>query len=209
MDEMYNPDQNQKHDEDEMELEIQKRSEQLEQEDAQALKTTRKKLHKGMKQQRETTKELQRQGEQLENVEDEAVSVLENAERGRGVTEEIIREGKLIKPPSFIQKIKNFFSFGRKQESSFEKEAEERKKKRIEKKKAKGDFVEDVDENDEPTTDDDMKLMLKDMKAMRQEADVQNYEIKKQSLDISNINKVNKQSEHIMNKTTQEMKRID
>lgn len=185
--ELDNQDQTQKQDK---KVEAESQNPQLE--DKEQLKSARKKLHKGVLEQKETTKELQRQGEKLDYVEGEAVSVQENVERGRKTAKQIKKEQRFFKFPNVIGGIKNFFSRSRKKEANIDKKNKEANEDTVE--------TENSEEN--------LKLMLNDIKKMRGEVDTQNKEIKKQKLNVKHISKLNKNSDHIMNKTSQEMRKL-
>lgn len=205
MDDEYNLQQIQKKKQrpkDNVDAEIERRAAMMEEENYSIVAETRKKLHVGAVKQKQTTAELQRQGEKLKKVSVDAESVYGNAKTGRKITQDIQDEGRFFRFPHVFRSIKNFFSSDRRKEASLDKEIS---------KKASAEYsaVEDVHfEEDKPDTDENLQLLLKDLKGMRREADVQNDEIKKQKLDIKHINKLNKQSSHIMSRTSQELRKI-
>lgn len=187
-----------KKEDDAIDLEIQEHINKVEQENYDIVVHQREKLKDAHKKQKQTTQELLKQGEQLQNISKTAGRVYKKSKEGQKTTEEIKREGKFFKWPKFFSKIKHIFK-------PKDKVIEE-----IDKKKEKKTVYEpsELDSKTGATTDENLKLFLNDLRTMRKEADVQNQEIKKQKVDIDHISKINKESEHIMNKTTQELRKI-
>lgn len=188
---------------DSVDMEIEQRVHALEDENYSLVSQARKRLHEGAVKQRQTTEELQRQGEKLKGVTGSAESVYQNVKKGRQITQDIQDEGRLFKFPHVFRSIKNFFSGERRKEAALDKDIKARKD--TERKRVDNDIHFEEDASD---TDENMKLLLNDLQNMRQEADIQNKEIKKQKLDIKHITKLTKQSDHIMNKTSQELRKI-
>ncbi|KCZ74842.1 hypothetical protein H311_04188, partial [Anncaliia algerae PRA109] len=113
-------------------------------------------------------------------------------------TEDIKREGRFFKFPKIFTKIKDIF----KPKDKVLENINKKKEKKSEYKPS------ELDSKTGATTDDNLKLLLGDLRQMRKEAEFQNKEINKQKVDINHISKVSKESEHIMGKTTQELRKI-
>lgn len=98
-----------KHSKDSVDQEIEQRAHALEEENYSLVTHARKKLHEGAVKQRQTTEELQRQGEKLKEVTGSAGAVYKNVKTGRKITQNIQDEGRLFKFPHVFRSIKNFF----------------------------------------------------------------------------------------------------
>lgn len=190
---------------DSVDAEIEHRRAMLEEENRSLIAESRKRMQEGALKQKETTAELMRQGEQLHNVSENAESVYENVKKGRKLTQDIKDEGRLFKFPHIFRSIKNLFSRERRKESQLEKDIRKKKKKKHPETKVDQDVPFEDSSSD---TEENMKKLLGQIRSMRKEADVQNKEMKRQELDIKHVKRLTEHSDHIMNKTNQELRKI-
>lgn len=189
---------NKEHTQDEIDLEIQEHINKVEQENFDIVVHQREKLKEAHKKQKQTTQDLLKQGEQLGNISKTAGRIYKKSKEGEKTTEDIKREGRFFKFPKIFTKIKEIF----KPKDKVLENINKKKEKKSEYKPS------ELDSKTGATTDDNLKLLLGDLRQMRKEAEFQNKEINKQKVDINHISKVSKESEHIMSKTTQELRKI-
>ncbi|KAK1348268.1 hypothetical protein LUQ84_002273 [Hamiltosporidium tvaerminnensis] len=199
--------------------EIKRRAEELEAENYDVAKQARMKLEASGTQQKDTTGRLKSQGEKLRNIKGEAIEVHEGAVKGAKITKDIKREGKLFGfHVPLIGKIKHLFSSDRK----IEKEVEVEKERLKHKKNRSTERIQEISSDDEQfnqnsddevvkgegMTNKELYKISNKLKGMNSEAEIQKSELKKQKGDIKKISKVNENSEQIMDRTTEELKKV-
>ena len=188
---------------DDIDLEIEQRRAAIEEENYSMVVESRRRIQEGALKQKKTTAELRRQGEKLRKISSDAESVYGNAKSGREMTQKIKDEGSLFRFPHVFRNIKRFFSADRRTEAGLDAEIRDRKK-------GGGSLNEEElqFEKDAPDTEENMRLLIGDLRRMRNEAGVQKEEIQRQNLKIQRINRINKQSSRIMERTNEELRRI-
>ncbi|KAF7679665.1 hypothetical protein TCON_2534 [Astathelohania contejeani] len=190
---------------------IQKRAAQIEEENYSMAKMARKKLEKSRHTQKATTSELLAQGEKLKHVKGDALTVNRNVRKGAKLTKQIRREGKLIPLHfSWWDKFVALFSKERRREIALAREMQENQELE------EADYLEGSEEESEDIsnlkgeekTNAELKKIYKGLKGIKKEAKYQNREMKKQKSDIEKISRLNEHSEHVMSKTSAELKKI-
>ena len=167
-------------------LEIQDKAEQIEKQNYLLIQKAKNELKKSSKKQKETTKELKRQGEKLSSAKEAAIQTHSNVKKGEKITDQIKQEGNLVfTKKSIFSKFLDFFS----SEKKAEKKLEEELKRKIEINSLSTETMQsgeieygssDEEIKGEAKTNREVLEISKILKGMKKEAEIQNQETKKQ-----------------------------
>lgn len=170
----------------------------------------RQKLEQSQQKQKQTTRELQAQGEKLENIKGNAGEINQNVKEGHQLAKDIKQAGKIFgwKVP-LLGKISNYFSKEKRLDRQMEREMENRNVEEVESSEEEFTFSKGgVEVPGQEKTDEELMKIYKGLKGMKREAKNQKHIIHKQKGDIADIARYNENSEHYMNKTNEEMKKL-
>lgn len=187
--------------------EIEAKAKEIEKQNYEMAHGARKKLESGYSKQKETTKELQSQGEKLEKADVDAQTIEKDVQEGKHLTKKIKEEGKLFnfKLP-FVGGIKKLF----KPKKNDDPKPEKQPKKRVVAQPEEESRVA-MDKNLIPgqeKTDKELEQIYKTLKNIKGEARTQQDEMSRQKQSIENIGKRTQKSEKEMENVTDELKKL-
>ncbi|KAM0675202.1 hypothetical protein GVAV_001546 [Gurleya vavrai] len=185
------------------------RAARIEHQSYQQAQQARQKLAQSSQKQKETTQELQAQGEKLENIKSDSKQVNVNVKEGHQLSKDIKQAGKVFgwRVP-LVGRIKNYFSKEKKMDRELERNLKNRSVEKLEESEDKTHFNRESDVPGQEKTDDELLKIYEGLRGMKREAKDQKHILHKQKGDIADIAKYNANSEHYMNKTNEEMKKL-
>ncbi|KAM0677119.1 hypothetical protein BDAP_002280 [Binucleata daphniae] len=169
----------------------------------------RQKLEQSHQKQKQTTRELEAQGEKIENIKSDAGDINQNVKEGHQLAKDIKQAGKIFgwRVP-LIGKLSNYFSKESRMDRKMEREMENRNVDKLENSDDEITFDEEEQVPGQEKTDQELLKIYKGLKGMKKEAKNQKHILHKQKGDIADIARYNENSEHYMNKTNEEMRKL-
>ncbi|KAM0687764.1 hypothetical protein COBT_000990 [Conglomerata obtusa] len=194
-----------------LDAQILNRASRLEHQTYNESKQAREKLEQSQLKQKATTQELKAQGEKLGNIKSDAKQVNENVKEGHQLTKDIKQAGKLFgwKVP-LVGRIKGYFSKEKKMDRDMERKMRNKSVEKLSEssEEEKVNFHKESDVPGQEKTDEELMKIYEGLKGMKREAKDQKHILHKQKGDIADIARYNDNSEHYMNKTNEEMKKL-
>lgn len=186
-------------------------AERVEEQNYERARDVRMQLDESALKQKETTEELMRQGETLDNARKAAIGINVNARRGAELTEDIEREGRVFSCElPCVRAIKRWFRGGRGNIDDVVNKKHEEEVGR-EPEGAPHVVFEDGEEyiKGQNKTDQEMVGVLNTVRQIRAEADKQNRETARHNSIVNDISVINERSEKVIKETDKELKRVE
>lgn len=178
-------------------------AEQIEHQNYNEANNIKKQLTQAHLNQKEATNEMKRQTETLSHTKKSAHGIHQEAQKGESLADDIDREGRIFSCRfACIDKLCRWF---RKTEVKDEKE------KTYDEPEVKYEEYKDEDEfvPGQNQTDKELVGVLNVVRGIRQQAEVQSNEADKQKICIGDIKNVNEESEKVIKRTDEHLKKID
>jgi len=202
--------------EDDVDKEILEEAEKIEKMNYRKSKDARKLLERSAKQQKETTNEMQMQGEKIGKAKKTALKVHSHAGEAEELADKLDKESHFFSfRLPFAASISKWWNKDSKEESNIErikKNAEMDEGIYPDRDESESFESESTDEENEyikgqGKTDKEMKRILKNVKQINKEAGTQKRLSEKQRLDLNDIKKVNEYTKKRVDKTDKELKK--
>ncbi|KRH94688.1 hypothetical protein M153_16500013927 [Pseudoloma neurophilia] len=192
----------------EVDIEIEQKAKEIEQQNYQMAKAARIKLEQGYSTQKKTTKELLSQGEKLEKASADAEEIDENIQEGKYLAKKIEEEGKLFnfKVP-FLGTIKNAFTSEKKKTKEKQQKVKNLPPKEITSINSLNIPKKNLLPGQEKTDEELAKIYLT-LKNVNQGAKFQHEEIERQQKNIKNISDRSKKSKDNMEEVEEKLKNL-
>lgn len=200
----------------EVDQEIEKHAQRLEEQNYKKAKGARMKLEKAAQQHKGTTHEMRRQGEKIKTAKKSAVKVHENAGEAGQLAEDIEKEGHMFNVGvPFWGRIKKWWKRDRTEErevSDIKKGTDTPQSEYEEDAPAEASEEEFSSQEEEyipgqKKTDSELRKILKGLKGVKKDTRAQSGLMHKQKSDLQEIKKVNEYSKKKVDKADEELKK--
>lgn len=191
-----------------VDLEIEQKANEMEQQNYEIAKQARIKLEQGFQTQKRTTKELLSQGEKLNKTDKDAQEIDQNVQEGKHLTKKIEEEGKLFNfRIPFLGTIKNAFSSKKKTQQSEESIKQHNEPVEITSTQSLNMPKKNLIPGQEKTDEELAKIYLT-LKNVNQGAKFQHEEIGRQQKNIKSISNRTKKSKDDMEEVEEKLKNL-